>query len=187
MEGERNLRKELDEWSLYVKMEDREHTLCRFLIAIDELRARLAPFKYPNIEISDEGYLWFNVDTSKGLAEILAFPLGFYSKEPSVAVSLPRNAEDVDPNFLNKLHQIANNIPGATAIAGFSTHEEILCAYRQNKHPSLTLLQILDGMLEVKKKGVFFSYLGVKFSVVEKKLFEIEHIIRDILLGLEEE
>jgi hypothetical protein len=182
-----NLRKELDEWRLHVKMEDGEHALCRFLIALDELRVRLAPSKYPNIEISDEGYLWFNVDTSKGTVEILAFPFGFQElKELSIAVSLPRKAEDASLSLLNKLRQIAENITGAKAFAGFSTREETLSAYRQNKHPQLALLWSLNEMLEMKKKSVFFSYLGVSFSVVEKSVSQIEHIIRDILLKLEE-
>ena len=90
------MRKDLDEWSFHVKTEDSESALCRFLIALDELRARLS-LKYPNIEVTDEGYLWFNIDTSKGTVEILAFPFGFKELEgPSIAVSLPREAEEAD-------------------------------------------------------------------------------------------
>lgn len=65
-----SLRKDLDKWSLHVKDEDTSRALSRFLIAFDELRARLAPSKYPNIEISDEGYFWFNIGTSMGPAEV---------------------------------------------------------------------------------------------------------------------
>lgn len=170
-----------------MKTEDNEHSLCRFLIALDELRARLAPSKYPNIEIADEGYFWFNVDTSKGTVEILAFPFGFKKlKEPSIGVSLPRKAEDADVNLLNKLHQIANNITEAKAFAGFSLDKDILSAYRQNKHPPLALFQSFNEMLDLKRKGVFFSYLGVTFPIVEKGVSEVEHTIRDILLKLEE-
>lgn len=180
------LRKDLDCWRFHVKMEDSERTLCRFLIALDELRARLAPSRYPNIEIADEGYFWFNVDTSKGTVEILAFPFRFKNhKEPSIAVSLPRKAEDADLTLLNTLHQIANNITGAKAFAGFSTNSETLSAYRRNEHPPLALFWSLNEMLE-KKKDVFFSYLGALFPVAEKSVSEVERIIRDILLKFEE-
>lgn len=176
------MRKELDKWRFHVKTEDTEHALCRFLIALDELRARLAPSKYPNIEIADEGYFWFNVDTSKGTVEILAFPFGFKKlKRPSIAVSLPRKAEDAHLDFMKKLCQIADKITGAKAFAGFSTCDEILSAYRQNKHPPLALFWNLNKMLEMRKKGVFFSYIGVIFPVIEKSIFEVENTIRDIL------
>ncbi len=181
------MRKELDKWRFHTQMEDSEQILCRFLIALDELRARLAPSKYPNIEISDEGCLWFNVEASKGTVEILAFPFGFKEfKEPSLAVSLPRKAEDVDPNLLNKLRLITQSITGLKTFAAFCTAEETLKAYKQNKHPPLTFLWGRDELLEVKKKYVFVNYVGVGFSVVEKDISEIEHTIRKILCKLEE-
>lgn len=181
------MRKELDEWRFRAQREDNEQALRRFLIALDELRARLAPSKYPNLEISDEGYLWFNVETSKGTVEILAFPFGFKKlKEPSIAASLPRKAEDVDSNLLNQLRQIAEGITALKTFAGFSTDEETLNAYRQDKHPPLTLLWSLNELLQMKKKRVFFGYLGVSFSVVGKSISEIEHMIRNILVKLEE-
>lgn len=181
------MRKELDKWRFHIQMKDSEHILCRFLIALDELRARLAPSRYPNVEISDEGYLWFNLETSKGTVEILAFPFGFKEvKEPSIAVSLPRKEEDVDLKLLDKLCQIAESVTGSTTFAGFSTAEETLNAYRQNKHPPLTLLWSLNEMLEKKKKHAFFSYFGLSFSVVEKSISKVERVIRNIVLKLEE-
>ena len=168
-------------------MEDSEHILCRFLIALDELRARLAPSKYPNIEISDEGYLWFNIETPKGIVEILAFPFGFKEfKEPSLAVSLPREAEDVEPQLLNKLRLIAQNISGLKTFAAFCTAEETLKACKQNEHPPLTLLWSLNELPEMKKKNVFLNYLGVGFCVIEKSVSEIENTIGKILWKLEE-
>jgi hypothetical protein len=170
-----------------VQIEDGEHGLCRFLIALDELRARLAPSRYPNIEISDEGYLWFNVETSRGTVEILAFPFGFKEiKEPSIAVSIPRKAEEVDPNLVNSLRQIAEGTTELKTFAGFSTSKETLNAYRHNKHPPLALIWSLNKLPEMKKKRLFFNYLGVGFSVVEKSVSETESLIRSILLKLEE-
>ena len=181
------MRKELDKWRFHTQMEDNEHILCRFLIALDELRARLAPSKYPNIEISDEGYLWFNIETPKGIVEILAFPFGFKEfKEPSLAVSLPRKAEDVDPSLLNKLRLITESITGSKMLAAFCTTEETLKAYKQNKHPPLIFLWSLNELPEMKKKRVFLNYVGVGFSVVEKGVSEIEKTIRRILCKLEE-
>ena len=181
------MRKELDKWRFHTQMEDSEHILCRFLIALDELRARLAPSKYPNIEISDEGYLWFNIETPKGIVEILAFPFGFKEfKEPSLAVSLPRKAEDVEPQLLNELRLIAQNISGLKTFAAFCTAEETLKAYKQNGHPPLTLLWSLNELPEMKKKNVFLNYLGVGFCVVEKSVSEIENTIGKILWKLEE-
>jgi hypothetical protein len=180
------LRKDLDEWSFHVKNEDAGYALSRFLIALDELRARLAPSKYPNIEISDEGYLWFNIDTSMGTAEVLALPFGFKPiKPPSLLVSFPRKAEDINLDFLNKLRQISNSISEAKLFAGFSTNQKILAAYRQNKHPPLVCTQDFDEILEMKKRGVFFSYLGICFSVLDKSISEVEQTIRNILLKLE--
>ena len=136
--------------------EDAKCALSRLLIAFDELRARLAPSKYPNLEISDEGYLWFNVDTSIGTVEVIALPFGFkVIKHPSILVSLPCKAEDVNLDFLKKLHH------------------------------SLVYTQNFDEILEMKRHDVFFSYLGICFSVISKTVSEVEQAIREILLKLE--
>lgn len=180
------MRRDLDEWSLHAKNDDDDHALSRFLIAIDELRARLAPTKYPNIEISDEGYLWFNIDTSIGTAEVLALPFGFRTiKTPSLLVSFPRKAEDVTLDTLNKLRQISESIDEAKLFAGFSTNQEILAVYRQDKHPPLICTQDFEEILEMKGRKVFFSYLGISVSVLGKTISDIEQAIRSILLRLE--
>jgi hypothetical protein len=184
-----NLREELDEWRLHVKTENIEQALCRLHIAIDELRARLAPSKYPNLEISDEGYLWFNADTSIGIVEILSFPFGFKEiKTPSIAVSLPRKAKDVNLGLLNKLRQLADNISGAKVSATKSGSEvsKILSAYKHNEHPSLIFTSELKEILDMKRKDVFLSYFGLFFPVDDKTVSDVEHIIRDVLLKLEE-
>lgn len=171
---------------MLVEEEENECALSRLLIAFDELRARLAPFRYPNIEISDEGYLWFNVETSMGTIEVIALPFGFKEIEhPSIMVSLPCKAEDVDLDFLSKLHQISDGLSGAKLFAGFSTDQEILDAYRRNKHPPLTCTQNFREILKMKKHGVFFSYLGICFPILGKTVSEVERTIREILLRLE--
>ncbi|MFP3985663.1 MAG: hypothetical protein ACLFU9_06860 [Candidatus Bathyarchaeia archaeon] len=179
------MRKELDRWRLYSKTEDTEQFLCRFLIALDELRARLSP-RYPNLEVTDEGHLWFNIDTTEGTFEILAFPFGFKKLEgPTIAASLPCKATDVDPYFLKKLHQTADKMIEAKAFAAISTYHEIMDAYRQNTNPPLTFFWKPEEMLKAANENVFFSYLGIGFSVAEKMVGQVEQTIKDVLLKLD--
>ncbi|MGD8507104.1 MAG: hypothetical protein PVF15_10635 [Candidatus Bathyarchaeota archaeon] len=181
------MRKDVDNWSLSVEKEDTGCALSRFLIAFDELRARLAPSRYPNIEISDEGHLWFNVDTSIGAIEVIALPFGFEAIEhPSILVSLPSKAEDVSPDFLKELHRIYNSNRRFKLFAGYSTNQEILFAYRQNEHPPLVHARSFGEIVEMKQHDAFFSYLGICFSVVGEIVSEVEQLIREILLKLEE-
>ncbi len=181
------MRKELDRWRFCEERENEEHALCRFLIGIDELRARLAPSKYPNVEITDEGYLWFNVDTPKGTVEILAFPFGFKKfNEPSIAISLPCKAEHMDLSLLSRLCQFAHNVKGAEVFAGISTHQEILSALSENEHPPLAPAWSADEVKTMTKKNVFFSYFGVIFGVSEKNVSEVEYIIAGSLSKIEE-
>jgi len=150
------MREQLDTWCLYKEAEDNEQRLCRFFIAIDELRARLSS-RYPNLEISDEGYLWFNIDTPQGTVEILAFPFGFKNlKQPSIAVSLPRKARETHSNLLKKLHQIAKSISKAETFTGTSPRDETLKAYSQNNQPPLTLSWNAN-ILEIRKEGISYE------------------------------
>lgn len=66
------------------------------------------------------------------------------------------------------------------------TAAAILSSYRRNEHPPLTLTSDFDEIIRLKYKGVFFSYLGLRFSVVHKTVSEVEGTTRNILLGLEE-
>jgi len=140
------LRKNLNAWRFNFEGEDAGPALARFLIAFDELRARLAPSKYPNIEVSDEGHLWFNIDSLVGVVEVLAFPFGFDGVEaPFFAVSLPRKAEDVDLGLLNRLMKIAgDNEAQLFADQKTATVEEILSAYSRNEHPPLNFTSDFD-------------------------------------------
>jgi hypothetical protein len=181
-----DMRHDLDAWNLFVKAEGFADRFSRFLTAFDELRARLAPSRYPNLEISDEGCLWFNIDTSIGTVEIIGFPFGFRDiKTPSVMVSFPRESKDVDSDFLNRLHQIAASIDGASLFAGESSKEEELAAYRQNTQPPLNTARKFDEVLDMKRSGVFFSYLGISFGVAEEKVSEVEKMIKDVLFRVQ--
>lgn len=182
------MRKNLNAWRFNFEDEDAGPALERFLIAFDELRARLAPSKYPNIEVSDEGHLWFNVDSLVGVVEVLAFPFGFGGIEaPFFAVSLPRKAEDVDLGLLNRLMKIAgDNEAQLFANQKTTTVDEILSAYSRNEHPPLGFTSDFDEILSMKVSGVFFSYLGVRFSVAHETVSEIEVKIRNIISRLEQ-
>lgn len=146
----------------------------------------MAPSKYPNLEISDEGQLCFNVENTKGTVEVTGFPFGFNDiMQPSILVSFPGKAEDVPLNFLNKLNKISNGTNKFKLFATFSTDQEILEAYRRDEHPPLTCSQNFKEILEMKKNGVFFSYLGVYFPVLNEPISKVEQTIRKILSKLE--
>jgi len=181
-----SLRRVLDRWCLLAEEETTGENLSRFLIALDELRARLAPAKYPNIEVSDEGHLYFTVEASVGTIEVIAFPFGFGKVEwPSFLVSFPGKAEEVSLDFLNRIYKISETNEDFELFAGFSTDGEILDAYRRDRHPPLVCTKNLEEILEMKKEGVFFSYLGICFPMRGKTVSEAEETIRIILSGLE--
>jgi hypothetical protein len=187
-QDELKLRKNLDNWHFRVEGEDANLCLSRFLTAFEELRARLAPSKYPNLEISDEGYLWFNIDSSIGIIEVMAFPFGYGDvKTPFVAVSVPRKAEDLELHTLEKLRNIQREIKDAQLFADkrCASKEEILAAYKRDEHSQLIFTSDFDDILLLRRKGVFFSYLGVRFSVAQKAVSGAEGTIRDIVLRLE--
>lgn len=170
-----------------MKTEDPRENLSRFMIAFDELRARLAPSKYPNLEISDEGCLWFNIDTSIGTAEIVGIVFGFKElEEPSVIVSFPCETKDVDLNLLNRLRHITLRIKGGALFAGASPSHETLKAYRHNMQPPLTIARKLEKILDIKGKYVFFNYFGISFSIADKNVSGVENIIKNILFEVEQ-
>jgi len=186
--GDGKLREDLNSWHFCVKGEDIPVALSRFLTAFEELRVRLAPLKYPNLEISDEGYLWFNIDASIGTVEVLAFPFGFEElKEPFIAVSTPSKAEDIKPNALERLLKTSNEVTEALLFANKSGLSvlEILSAYKRDQHPALAFTSDFEEILSLKNKGAFFSYLGVRFRVSGKTVSEVEHMIRNIVSRLE--
>ncbi len=182
------MRKELDRWSLHVDIEDNEDALCRFLVGMDELRARLAPAKYPNIEITDEGYLWFNIHTNKGPVEILAFPFGFKEyKRPSIAVSLPMKVPKIESDLIRKLHDTARSIDGAKTVAAFCPRQETLTAYAQNRKPPLYLIRRFRKDPSKLEREDLLSYFGIIFPVEEQIVHDAEQTIRQILVSLNQE
>ena len=174
--------------ALLAEGEDASLALSRFLTGFEELRARLAPSKYPNLEISDEGYLWFNIDASIGTVEVLAFPFGFDDmKAPFIAISIPRKAEDLRLHILENLRHISSENEEMRLFADKrgATVQEILAAYRLDQHPRLAFTSDFDEILDLKKKGVFFSYLGLRFPVPDRTVLQIERMIRDVVSRLE--
>lgn len=123
-----------------------------------------------------------------GTVEVLAFPFGFKEiNPPSIVVSLPRKAEEVTLNLLDKLHQIADNIGGARVIAQQCAEvSEILHAFERDELPKLTFASALDEISEMKREASFFSYFGVLFPVTENTLSDVEQRIKKILRELEE-
>lgn len=180
----------MDGWHFCVEDEDVGLALSRFLSGFEELRARLAPSKYPNLEISDEGYLWFNIDASIGVVEVMAFPFGFGDmKEPFIAVSLPRKAEDLELNILERLCKASSEIAGAGLFADRTgtSAREILAAYKRDQHPPLAFTSDFDEILDLKEKEAFFSYLGIRFPVLDRSVLQIERMIRNIVSKLQGE
>ena len=179
------MRHELDAWNLFMQTENSGENLTRFLIAFDELRARLAPSKYPNVEITDEGCLWFNVDTFMGNCEIIGVPFEFKDlKASSIIISFPRKADDINGKFLNKLCYIGDKMSELTLFAGTSPTIETLQAYQQNILPPLTIAHSYDEIYNPKRKGVFFNYLGIAFSITDKNVSKVENVIKQILYEL---
>jgi len=182
------MRNDIDGWHFCVEGEDAGLALSRFLSGFEELRPRLAPSKYPNLEISDEGYLWFNKDASIGTVEVMVFPFGSNDmKAPFIAVSVPRKAEDIELGLLERLRKASAEITGVQLFAsrgGTATHE-ILAAYKRDQHPPLTFTSDFDEILDLREKGAFFPYLGVRFSVSDRTVLQIESMIRNIVSAFE--
>lgn len=178
----------MDGWHFLVKGEGTDLALSRFFIAFEELRARLAPSKYPNFEISDEGYLWFNIHSSVGTIEVLAFPHGFReATTPFIVVSIPCRAEDLELRLLDKLRKISSRVERAQLFAEKTgAHiEEILASFRMNQHPPLAFTSDYHEILHLKGREVFFSYLGIQLSIVGETVLQVEHAVRNIVSEIE--
>lgn len=183
------LRKDLDGWHFLVKGEGTDLALSRFLIAFEELRVRLAPSKYPNLEISDEGYLWFNVDSRVGTVEVLAFPHGFgEAREPFIVVSIPRKAEDLELRLLDKLRKISSHVEKAQLLAEKTgaNAKQILASFKRDQHPPLAFTSDYDEILRLKREGIFFSYLGIQLLVLGETVSHVELMIRNIVSEIED-
>jgi len=178
----------LDGWHFLVKGEGTDLALSRFLIGFEELRVRLAPSKYPNLEISDEGYLWFNVDSHVGTVEVLAFPHGFReAKAPFIVVSIPRKAEDLELRLVDKLRDISSHVDRAQLFADKAEADrvEILASFKRDQHSRLAFTSDYDEILRLKSEGVFFSYFGIQLPILDETVSQVELVIRNIVSEIE--
>lgn len=180
------MRKELDEWRMFVPDEPSQLTLARFLIAMDELRARLSPDRYPNLEISDEGHLWFNVASSHGAWEVLAFPFGVGDLPgPALAVSFPHEPLDRGADLMEALAKVLESRAGWILFAADSSREEILEAYAQGRLPPLRLITGKEQLLAVYAQERFWSYFGLYMPVEDLMVKDAEQAIRLVLAAVE--
>ena len=183
------MRRQLDGWQFHRGGVSEEVASSRFLIAIDELRARLNPDDYPNLEISDEGCVWFNVRSTIGTLEVLAMPHGFAARRrPALALSFPHRPSGLGPRLLRRWDQhVAGSPPGRGAVpfAAWVEKDESLTAYAGGKRPPL---QVLWGEAEIAHRYAevpFFNYFGFFLPVGEMDVSGAESSIRAILSLLE--
>ena len=180
------MRKEMDNWDFFREGESEHDFLARFFIAIDELRARLNPGTYPNLEISDEGYLWFNIPSSLGMLEIFALPYGLGPfPECALALSFPHDPEDMKVNLAGILSEIAKEFSDVHFIAAYASAKEIMKAYNAGRLPELHFLKEIENISTTGEKVYFFSYFGLWFSVRERDVLKAETLIREILSHIE--
>ncbi len=179
------MRKELDQWPLVVPGEPNHLALARFLIGFEELRARLNPQAYPNLELSDEGHLWFNVVSLPSTWEVLAFPFGLGDLPgPALAVSFPHRPSGAGAAVLERLVQAVLSDAGSIVFAAHSSREEILEAYGNIGLPPLHLLLGKERVLAAYWQREFWSYCGVYLPVGEQAVGDAERAIRRVLSGV---
>jgi hypothetical protein len=180
------MRRELDGWRMFVPGEPSQRALARFLIAMDELRARLSPDRYPNLEVSDEGYLWFNVASFPGTWEVLAFPFGLGDLPgPALAVSFPHEPLDWGADLVETLAKVLPSGAGWILFAASSSREEILEAYAHGCLPPLRLVRERERLLAVYTREMFWSYFGLYIPAGELTVGDAEQAIRLVLAAVE--
>ena len=180
------MRKEADHWRFSVAGESAQAYLARLLIAMEELRVRLNPRTYPNLEVSDEGHLWFNLPSPVGSWEIFVLPEGLGELPgPALALSFPHQPADLGQDLLPILERIGSTHSDLCLFAAHIRRSEILKAYAQDHQPPLRLLV---GMAEIlaNRDGVrFFSYFGLYYPVAGLDIVTAETVLRDVLSQLE--
>jgi hypothetical protein len=186
---ETKTRTELGNWRLRRDNDSTPAALTRLLIAVDELRARLNPNDYPNLEISDEGHLWFNVPASIGNLEVFAFPLGFQDlPKPALALSLPHRPNAIGPQFLEILDAVtrgAQPLEGAVLFAGFADKKESLQAYERGEQPPLQVLWGKNEILAQYDEVTFFNYFGLLFCVQDLDVSAVNALLGRIATCLD--
>lgn len=176
----------MDNWNFYEEGESPRNFLARFLIAVDELRARLNPGVYPNLEISDEGHVWFNMPSPLGLLEVFAFPYEFeYFSAPGLALSLPHNPENTKVDLAEIFCEIAINSSDMHVFAAYASAQETIKAYSENKLPELHFLKGKREISDYRDEVDFFNYSGLWFSVKERNVLSVEIFIKEVLSYIE--
>lgn len=185
------MRHELDHWHLSRRGERTGEALARLLIGVDELRARLNPDRYPNLEISDEGHLWFNVLSSIGKLEVVAFPNGFADLPgPALALSFPHRPSDTGSRFLDALVAVKNRLSDSEKLVLFAAHaseEESLKAYGEGRLPPLHVLLGKEEILDHYSKMVFFNYCGLYLPVGQADVTTAETWIKEVVSYINKE
>jgi hypothetical protein len=176
------MRKEADHWRFSVAGESTQAFLARLLIAMEELRVRLNPRTYPNLEVSDEGYPWFNLPSPVGSWEIFVLPEGLDELPgPALALSFPHRPADLEQDLLPILERIGSTHSGLRLFAAQIPRSEILKAYAQDRQPPLRLPV---GMAEIlaNRDGVhLLNYFGLYFPVAGLDIVTAETVLRDVL------
>lgn len=180
------MRKELDQWQIYIPGSSPREALSRFFIAVDELRARLNPDRYPNLEISDEGHLWFNMISASGGWEIIALPEGNGDLPgPALMISKPHKPGESDLRVLQALGNAPILKADVCLIAASIPKREELNAYLQNSVPEIHLLRGKEEILAGDGNVEFYNYFGLYIPAMHLTTLEAEHLIRDAINRLE--
>lgn len=181
------MRMEVDHWHFIRAGESAQEALARFFIAVEELRVRLNPQRYPNLELSDEGHLWFNVPSALGTWEVFALPEGLGDLPgPALALSFPHRPADLKCDLLELLDRTAPDLEGLPLFAGYVSTPEILAAYREDRLPPLHLLKGREQILAKRDQVDFFPYFGLYFPIARHDVLAVENHMREVLSRLEE-
>lgn len=181
------MRKELVLWRLGVPGEPSQDALQRLLIGMDELRARLNPAVYPYLELSDEGHLSFNVPSPLGSWEILAFPFGLGELPgPALAVSFSHRPREARGPVLEALVKAVPSGADWIIFAAFSSREEILAAYAQDRLPPLHVVVGEEQVRSAHEQVELLTYLGVYLSGAALTVQEAERSIRQVLAAFKQ-
>lgn len=181
------MRRECDHWHFIRAGELAQEALARLFIAFEELRVRLNPQQYPNLELSDEGSLWFNVPTAMGTWEVFVLPEGMGNlPAPALALSFPHRPADLKCDLLELLLNAASDAEGLLLFAGYTSTPELLAAYREDRLPPLCLLEGKQEILAARDQVDFFPYFGLYFPMGQHDVLAVENQMRKVLSRLEE-
>jgi hypothetical protein len=178
------MRKEAGHWHLARTGESAQGALARFFIGVEELRARLNPQQYPNLELSDEGHLWFNVPSALGNWEVLALPYGLADLPgPALLLSFPHRPDERGKDLLAALEAAG---AGSILLAAFASTGETLQAFAANRLPPLHLLRGREEIGAGYDLADFFGYFGLYVPVAQLTVQAAEELLRGAVARLED-